>query len=101
MTRQAAQFALCSRHGGPGASVWVCRSRENVDRGGLVKYSRNALVRIVVVVAALALLLAACGSSSKNTGSGSTTTVAAKSGGSVVFGAEQWPDCINPITQCA
>jgi peptide/nickel transport system substrate-binding protein len=66
-----------------------------------VKYSRNALVRIVVVIAALALVLAACGSSSKTGSGNSPTTVAAKSGGNAVFGAEQWPDCINPITQCA
>ena len=67
-----------------------------------MKYSRNALVRGVAVTAALALLLAACGSSSKKSnGTGSPTTVAAKAGGSVVFGAEQFPDCINPITQCA
>ena len=46
-------------------------------------------------------MLAACGSSSK---SGSNSNSSSNSGaptGSVVFGAEQWPDCINPITQCA
>jgi peptide/nickel transport system substrate-binding protein len=64
-----------------------------------VKYSRNAVVRILAVGAALALVLSACGSSSKKT-NGSTTNPGAPTG-SVIFGAEQWPSCINPITQCA
>ena len=63
-----------------------------------MKYSRNAVVRILAVVAALALVLSACGSSSKKT---NPTTNTGPTGGSVVFGAEQWPSCINPITQCA
>src|SRR5215475_4808430 len=68
-------------------------------RGGLVKYRR-----ILILGIALALVLAACGSSSKSgsssggSGSGSST---GKKGGTAVFGAEQWPECINPITQCA
>jgi len=53
----------------------------------------------------LTFVVAACGSSSKNSGggggSGGGNTAAGKKGGSVVFGAEQWPSCINPITQCA
>ena len=68
-----------------------------------MKSKGNTFVRITVIAVALALVLAACGSSSKNSGGtgGATTTVQAKAGGSVVLGAEQWPDCINPITQCA
>jgi peptide/nickel transport system substrate-binding protein len=67
---------------------------------------RKSLVRtsaIVCLVALGAFGLAACGSSSKNSsgGSGPAATAAPKAGGAVVFGAEQWPDCINPITQCA
>ena len=65
-----------------------------------MKHRRNSLVRIVVVAAVLALVLAACGSSSKSSG-GSPATSAAQTGGTLVFGAEQWPDCINPINQCA
>jgi peptide/nickel transport system substrate-binding protein len=65
-----------------------------------VKFRRNGLVRVSVMAVALAIGLAACGSSSKSpsnsTGSGSGAPT-----GSVVFGAEQWPDCINPINQCA
>jgi peptide/nickel transport system substrate-binding protein len=65
-----------------------------------VRYSRNVFLRTFAVVAALALLLAACGSSSKKSNSGSSGNSSGPSG-SVVFGAEQWPDCINPINQCA
>jgi peptide/nickel transport system substrate-binding protein len=34
---------------------------------------------------------------------GSATATAAEptAGGSVVFGAEQWPECLNPVTSCA
>src|SRR6266567_423541 len=70
-----------------------------MDPGGLVKYSRNTLVRLVVVMAALALVLSACGSSSKKTNNNNPTSTGPK--GSVVFGAEQWPSCVNPINQCA
>ncbi len=45
--------------------------------------------------------LAACGSSSKSSSSGNTGNSTAGPTGSVVFGAEQFPDCINPINQCA
>jgi peptide/nickel transport system substrate-binding protein len=67
-----------------------------------VKFRRSSLVRVTVVTAALALVLTACGSSSKNSGNGSGNgNTAAGPTGSVVFGAEQWPDCVNPINQCA
>jgi len=57
---------------------------------------------MIFVALAVALALSACGSSSKNSGSkSSNTSKAGAAGGSVVLGAEQWPDCINPITQCA
>jgi peptide/nickel transport system substrate-binding protein len=64
-----------------------------------VRYSHSKLVRLVVVASALALVLAACGSSSKKSGGGTTNSGVPT--GSVIFGAEQWPDCINPINQCA
>jgi peptide/nickel transport system substrate-binding protein len=61
-------------------------------------------LRTVALLSALALLLAACGSSGKSSSgpsgsSGSKPT--GKHGGDLVFGAEQWPSCINPINQCA
>jgi hypothetical protein len=47
-----------------------------------------------------ALALSACGSSSKKSGgTSSNTSKAGKAGGSLTLGAEQWPDCINPINQ--
>jgi peptide/nickel transport system substrate-binding protein len=53
-------------------------------------------------VIVLTLVAAACGSSSKkSSGNNSSSSGGGKTGGSLVFGAEQWPDCINPITQCA
>ncbi len=66
-----------------------------------MKLSRNPLVRISVVATALALMLAACGSSSKSGSNSNSNSNSGAPTGSVVFGAEQWPDCINPITQCA
>ena len=57
-------------------------------------------VRLVAAVACVAMVFAACGSSkSKGPAAGSSTT--GKSGGKIVIAAEQWPDCLNPITQCA
>ena len=49
------------------------------------------------------LIAAACSSDKKNnagTGSGSSSA-AAKKGGTIILGAEQWPECLNPITQCS
>ena len=51
---------------------------------------------------ALALVAAACGGSSGNKSSTSGTNGSnIKRGGSIVLAAEQWPSCLNPITQCA
>jgi len=57
-------------------------------------------MRIVVVVAvAMALALSACGGSSKKSSAKTGSSGAPQ--GALVFGAEQWVDCLNPITQCA
>jgi len=61
------------------------------------KYVRH--LRWLTVVFAIALLAAAC--SSKSGGGGTAATPQEKKGGSVVFAAEQWPECLNPITSCA
>jgi peptide/nickel transport system substrate-binding protein len=66
-----------------------------------VKFRRSGLVRTAVVGVALAIGLAACGSSSKTSNGGNTGNSTSGPSGSVVLGAEQWPDCINPINQCA
>ena len=52
----------------------------------------------IAVVCAIALLAAACGGGG---GGGGTTQSQAKQGGSIVVAAEQWPECLNPITSCA
>ena len=68
---------------------------------------RRILGRPLILVLGVAMAAMACSSSTKsaNNGSGATTTAAGapnvKKGGNLVIGAEQWPDCINPITQCA
>jgi peptide/nickel transport system substrate-binding protein len=53
-------------------------------------------VKFLVLLAALAMVLAACGG-----GGGGGKTETPKQGGSVVLGAEQWPDCMNPINGCS
>jgi peptide/nickel transport system substrate-binding protein len=61
----------------------------------------------VVLAGVLAMLGAACNSSSPGGGgaSGPGTTGTPSStpvqGGSIVVGAEQWPECVNPITSCS
>lgn len=57
--------------------------------------------RTIAGVALLALAAVAC---SKGGTTGNPTTPPSAGpikGGSVVFGAEQWPQCLNPITSCA
>ncbi len=65
--------------------------------------SRRTPMRILIVVIALTLVLAACGSSSKSSSGTTGTTGGAHAAptGSLTVGAEQWPSCVNPITQCA
>jgi len=64
------------------------------------------LWRAIAIVMVLGLVGAAC--SKKKEAAPSTPGVTGTSeptvglpGGSVTFGAEQWPICINPITQCS
>jgi peptide/nickel transport system substrate-binding protein len=58
--------------------------------------SSKRIVRIVVLVAVLSLVAAAC--SSKKSGNNAGTV---KKGGTVTIGVEQWPQCVNPVTECA
>jgi peptide/nickel transport system substrate-binding protein len=77
-------------------------SGQHADGEVFVRQTRKAPLRIVVLGVALALVVAACGSSSKSSSSGGgSNNSTGKKGGALVFGAEQWPSCINPITQCA
>jgi peptide/nickel transport system substrate-binding protein len=77
--------------------------------------------RTTIMLTMLALVVAACGGDDTDDVGGAgdatdppaTSTAATDepapaspdlpegSGGSVVFGAEQWPECINPVTSCA
>lgn len=65
---------------------------------------RLRLVRVSALVAVLAFVATACGGGGSSggtptgapTASGSPTT-----GGNIVVGAEQWPQCLNPITSCS
>ncbi|MEY2448955.1 MAG: peptide/nickel transport system substrate-binding protein, partial [Acidimicrobiaceae bacterium] len=60
-------------------------------------------ISLLCLLFAFALFAAAC-SDDKKTGAGVSSSSAAptqKKGGTLILGAEQWPDCLNPITQCA
>src|SRR5712691_1940504 len=59
------------------------------------------LGRAVAAVAVFGIVAAACGKSTPSPGASSTAGGAPKKGGSAVFGAEQWPQCLNLITSCA
>ena len=52
-------------------------------------------VGTLAFLCALSLAAAACG------GGGGGNAGQPKRGGSIVIGAEQWPECLNPITSCA
>ena len=75
-------------------------------------------VKVLALLLGLGMFAAACGddsgSSSNTTGGGAGTTASGGSagttaaaadrtptGGTITIGAEQWPECINPVTQCA
>ena len=58
----------------------------------------RSLRRAAVAAVVLALVAVACSSKS---GGGNTGGGPGKAGGSIVLGAEQWPQCLNPITDCA
>jgi len=64
-----------------------------------VRYGGARLIRVLAVGAVVALVAAAC--SSDGGGGGSSPSGQPKQGGSIVIGAEQWPQCVNPITSCA
>ena len=65
------------------------------------------LVKVAVLAAVVGVVAAACGGSStpSATTPGATGTPTATpgptQGGSAVLGAEQWPECTNPITSCS
>lgn len=56
--------------------------------------------KLLALIVGLSLVAAACGDdgdgAAEETGEGEQAT-----GGDLVLGAEQWPECLNPITQCS
>jgi peptide/nickel transport system substrate-binding protein len=66
---------------------------------------RMILLRSAVVLGITGLVATACGSASTPTSTGGTATpsvsAAPRRGGSIVVAAEQWPECVNPITTCS
>lgn len=59
------------------------------------------LSRTIALVAVLAMVGAACGGDEDPGVSPTTPAEEPTQGGELVVAAEQWPDCINPITSCA
>jgi len=57
-------------------------------------------VRAIAVLSVMAIVATACGGKAKPQASG-TSAAPSKKGGSIVIGAEQWPECVNPITTCS
>jgi peptide/nickel transport system substrate-binding protein len=59
------------------------------------------VIRLVALVGVVGLIASACGGGKKAAQpTGGTTTGGGKKGGQAVFGAEQWPQCLNIITSC-
>ena len=63
-------------------------------------------IRAAAVLAVIALIAVSCGSDETTAEPAATQTpdgtgADGEAGGSVVFAAEQWPECINPVTSCA
>jgi peptide/nickel transport system substrate-binding protein len=60
------------------------------------------LIRSMALVGILAVVATACGGGKSSSSSSSAAPSAtSKRGGSIVVGAEQWPECVNPITSCS
>jgi peptide/nickel transport system substrate-binding protein len=60
---------------------------------------RLRTVRLAALLAVLAMVAAACGGGGG--GGNENATSQPKQGGSIVIGAEQWPQCLSPVTSCA
>jgi len=61
----------------------------------------RGLTRTIALLAVVGIVAAACGGDDTPSGGGTTTEpTAVPQGGEIVVAAEQWPECVNPITQC-
>src|SRR5439155_25453866 len=61
----------------------------------------SILIRAIAVTAVAGLVAVACGGAKPSSGPSASPTTGSRRGGSIVLGAEQWPECINPITSCS
>ena len=61
----------------------------------------QSLVRVIALSAVAGLVAVACGGAKTSSGSSASPTKGPTRGGSIVLGAEQWPECVNPITSCS
>jgi peptide/nickel transport system substrate-binding protein len=60
------------------------------------------LGKTIALVGVLTVVAAACGGGGEPSGTPtSAAPTAVPQGGQAVFGAEQWPECVNPITSCS
>src|SRR5437763_11678904 len=77
-------------------------------RGG-VRMRVRSTARYIAVAAIFALGAVACSSGGGGGGStgggggggGTAANTSPHKGGSIILGAEQWPQCLNPVTDCA
>lgn len=74
------------------------RSVSEADRSKGDEVARKKWLRMAAFAGVLAIVAAACGDDGEP---GADETPAGQQGGDIVLGAEQWPECLNPITQCA
>jgi len=58
------------------------------------------VVRAIAVLGVVAIVATACGGG-KKAGPTTPSATAGNKGGQIVIGAEQWPECVNPITSCS
>jgi peptide/nickel transport system substrate-binding protein len=61
-------------------------------------HRQHRTTRSLAAILTLALLGSACGGDDDDTGSGDAEP---RRGGEITIGAEQWVECLNPITQCS
>src|SRR3954470_17864756 len=88
----------CRSERGPCHTASSCQPTR---RFAFVRRQRRA-TQLLCLIFAVTLVTAACSSDKKTpTSTGSSASPNQKKGGTLILGAEQWPDCLNPITQCA
>jgi peptide/nickel transport system substrate-binding protein len=80
----------------------LSRAPEGAAQEGRRGYMQvRRAIRLIAVLGVLGIIASACSSNKPAaTPTGGTTSAAGKKGGSAVFGAEQWPQCLNIITSC-